>query len=286
MPQHDDPRSAATPLPAEHLTCKETADEIKIGGPTFEYRVSRRSGGIAALKAWRGDRVVAELQGLAQIAIDDWPLLTETADVAVDVVRRDAGQVVVRVRGSWVDPQDGTRSLEGTLEHLFYSDGVLVTRAELIPIRDLPVHQSLRHTLTARGHFSHYLHKDTTHYDSDVPRDNPRLPDSGQTLGFRSTTSCLEVFSRQAALAMFTDLGGWHVAAPELETAAPRTCNVEMRTGPRWTLLSTSSVWVLAGTRLHVAGQAAVRVPRRTGDCPQPFAASSHGRPAHVRVDR
>ena len=129
------PRSPTTwevlhaPLPAEILTLAETPQEITITGPTFEYRVDRTNGAISTLCAVRQDSVVAELCGPAEIAIDDWSLRAGTQAARVATVRHDAGQVVISVQNHWVEPQDAERVIDGSLEHTFYSDGVLVTHA-------------------------------------------------------------------------------------------------------------------------------------------------------------
>lgn len=208
------------PLPPETLTCVETDQQVTIVGATFEYRVDRASGAITAFRAVCGERVVADLSGAVQIVIDDWSLLAHASDSRLEITRREPGQVVIRVQGQWVDPQDAGRAADGTLEHVFYSDGVVVTRVTLTPRGDLAVRQSLRQTLSVHGALTHFLHKDAAHYDSDVPRENPKLPEAGNTLEFPGATSCLEVFSREAAIAIFTDLGGSHVTSPTLATAA------------------------------------------------------------------
>ena len=82
---------------------------------------------------------MAELCGPAEITMDDWSLLAGTQTARVATVQHDGGQVVIRVQNHWVDPQDAEREIDGSLEHTFYSDGVLVTRVELVPAKDLVV---------------------------------------------------------------------------------------------------------------------------------------------------
>ncbi len=97
------------PLPAEQLICEQTAGDISIVGPTCKDRVSCRSGDMAALKARRGDRAVAQLQGLPVFATPGgWCFTapeTETAAHRVQSPEADWASVDVAVQsevhGAW-----------------------------------------------------------------------------------------------------------------------------------------------------------------------------------------
>jgi len=82
----------------------------------------------------------------------------------------------------------------------------------------LQVEQALAYRLSGQGQFSHYLHKARDENGDGAAR-GP-LPPTGQALRLATRTSCLQVFSPAAALAIFTDGGALHTSQPKLDTAA------------------------------------------------------------------
>lgn len=97
-----------------------------------------------------------------------------------------------------------------TLVSTFFNDGVLVSQVTLLPEKDIRV-KDIRHEVVATGAFCHYLHKTRDNHGMGSPW--ALLPKTGQSVQFSTLTSCLQVFSPKAALAIFTDSGAIHTTA-------------------------------------------------------------------------
>lgn len=201
------------PLPPEDLRCTTDDARIVVQGSTFRYAVDRSTGAIAELEAMRDGRVVARLTEPAALWLDDANLAEATGADAAQVTAESPGQVRVTAEGRW-------GSVPYTLEHTFYDDGVLVTEVVLQPEQDTVVRRGLRHEVSAAGRFGQYMHKrrDTEGMDSL----KGALPAAGTTVPLTTLTSCLQVFSAEAALAVFTDRGGTHRSPGGIETASLR----------------------------------------------------------------
>ena len=115
-----------------------------------------------------------------------------------------------------------------TLLHTFFNDGVVVTAVKLTPQADLRRRGGDSCIGFRRdGQFSHYLHKNRDEHGDAAARG--RLPEAGQALRLATLTSCLQVFSPTAALAIFTDGGALHVSQPKLDTAVAEVAGREDR---------------------------------------------------------
>jgi len=114
-----------------------------------------------------------------------------------------------------------------SLLHTFFNDGVVVTAVTLKPRADLRVEKELVYRLSADGQFNHYLHKTRAEHGDRAARGS--LPGPGQSVRLATLTSCLQVFSPAAALAMFTDGGALHLSQPKLDTATVEVSGKEGR---------------------------------------------------------
>lgn len=201
------------PLPSEDLTCTESDTAITVQGPTFRYVVDRATGAVCELQATRDGREVVRLCKPATLWLDD-ASLAASARGATNILKQGKDQVILLTEGIWC------RGVACAIRHILYNDGVLVSEVALTPDTDLVLRQGIRHELDAAGRFTGYLHKrrDTEGMDCF----QGALPEPGETARMHTPTSCLEVFSADAALAMFTDMGDFHRAPAELDTAAVR----------------------------------------------------------------
>jgi hypothetical protein len=207
------------PLPSEDISLTADDGQLAIQGPTYVYTVSKANGAITSLRAVREGQIVVESLGPADLTIDDYRLASEKTAARIEIVEQGKQKIALKVDGVLKDAKGQGPDLPFRLAHTFYNDGVAVTTVTLLPKADLAVRRSISHRLAAVGRFRDYLHKDQQHYDSDTPgRDTP-LPAPGQAARFTTQTSCLEVFSPQAALAIFTDMGAMHLGDKGLETA-------------------------------------------------------------------
>jgi hypothetical protein len=205
------------PLPPEKLTCVETGEEITVEGPVFSYTVGKASGAIASLRVMRNGEPVIESLGPAEIAVDRRSLASSATPGKFAVVSRGEDKVVLRSEGVLKEADDQGSPLPYTAQTTFFNDGVMVCELKLVPGQDLAVREHIRWQLPVRGRFASYLHK---RRNENGP--NPasgKLPGAGESIRFANLTSCLQVFSPEAALALFSDSGSTHVSSPDTDTA-------------------------------------------------------------------
>lgn len=192
------------------------AAEYVIRGPTFTYRLQKQSGAINSVGVTREGREVVASRGPFDLRLDGQSLwCNTTGEVALVTETRE--KVVARAQGIWRDPAKRKPDLDCTLQHTFFNDGVVVSSVKLVPRGDLAVEQSLALQLPARGAFTHYLQKRRDEHGDSAARG--RLPEAGGAVRFSTLTSCLQAFSSDAALAIFTDAGATPTGAANLETA-------------------------------------------------------------------
>lgn len=208
------------PLPSEDLQCADTTAEFLIEGPTYSYAVNKTNGAIVSVRAVRDGSAVVESKGPADISVDGYSLASDQTQGQTEIVEQSKQKIVLKTLGTLKDPKGTGPDLKYTLQHDFYNDGVVVSKVTLVPQNDLTVQSGISHRLPVDGRFGQYLHKDIANYDSDTPGRDTQLPEAGQSRTFTSTTSCLEVFSPEAAVAIFTDCGGIHLSEKKMETAA------------------------------------------------------------------
>jgi len=221
------------PLPSEDLSCTANDTAITIQGPTFRYSVDRATGAVSALEALRDNRVVMKLQEAVTLWLEDVSL-AKSAKAVTTIQTEGKEQVVLSTEGQW------RTGVSYTLRSIFYNDGVLVSEITLTPEADLELHQGIRYELTAAGRFTHYLHKRRDNEGMDCFKG--ALPKPGETVRMSTPTSCLEVFSSEAALAMFTDMGDFHRSPAELDTAAIRVDSVVQKgDSPEWHLVKPNT---------------------------------------------
>ncbi|NUQ63260.1 MAG: discoidin domain-containing protein [Pirellulales bacterium] len=215
------------PLPPERLSCRSDARQIEIAGPTFAYAIDRRSGAVLRLEARRGDRKVVEFREAADLRIDQYRLNGPATKGSTEIIENTPALVVLKTLGELGAGKTGSRPLPYELRSTFYNDGVLVCEVTLRPAENIVLREGISHRLSASGEWTHYVHKNRLRYDGDSPEANPPLPPAGKRIGMKTPTSCLQVFSPAAGLAMFTDAGAIHVAPPGLETASLEVVPVE-----------------------------------------------------------
>jgi len=201
------------PLPPEDLACTESETAVTVQGPTFRYVVDRATGAVSELQAMRDGKEVVRLSKPATLWLDDASMAV-SARGATKILKQEKDQVILRTEGVWCP------GVACAIRHILYNDGVLVSEVTLTPETDLALRQGIRYELDASGRFTGYLHKrrDTEGMDCF----QGALPKPGETARMHTPTSCLEVFGAEAALAMFTDMGDFHRAPAELDTAAVR----------------------------------------------------------------
>lgn len=201
------------PLPSEDLACTVSDTTIVVQGPTFRYVVNRATGAVSQVEAIRDGRTVVRLREPATLWLDDASLAVSARGVTrVEADGKD--QVVLLTEGRWCD------GVSYTLRSVIYNDGVLVSEITVKPDAELAVRQGIRYELSAMGQFTHYLHKRRDNEGMDCFKG--ALPKAGETVRLNTPTSCLEAFSSEAALAMFTDMGDFYRSPEELDTAAVR----------------------------------------------------------------
>ena len=253
------------PLPPEDLACSVQAGVIVIQGPTFRYVVDGASGGIRNLEVKRGGHVVASLEEPADMVLDDY-CLTASGNSAKTVVASQSKQLVVlRTEGVLSDPTDRGCDIPYILASTFFNDGVVVSEITLRPPIDLLVKDSLSHRLTAEGRFSHYFHKRRD--NNGLGSDASTLPPAGKSLKLTTLTSCLEVFSQEAALAIFTDRGATHLAQEGLQTA---TIKVHKKTSDQASVTLTQKIINVGPSGKPFLMKAGERFTFRTGICLAP----------------
>jgi hypothetical protein len=201
------------PLPPEELTCAQTDDAITIEGPTFSYTVRRASGAIASFRVVRDGEPVIESTGPADVEVNTHRLTSAATAGKTDVEYQGQDKVVLRSEGVLKD--GGASSLSYATRWTFFNDGVAVCEVRLRPERDLSL-RDCAWRVPVRGRFGQYLHK--TRDDNGVNAAMAKLPGAGEAARFTTLTSCLQVFSADAALAAFTDRGSTRVSA-DLDSA-------------------------------------------------------------------
>ena len=205
------------PLPAEELSLTENAAEFVVNGPTFTYRIQKATGAIAGVRVVREGQEVITASGAADIQIDQYRLASALNSGKAAIESQGKDKIVVRAEGILRDPAGRGPEVDYTLAHTCFDDGVVVTAVKLTPRADLAVERGLVYRLAAQGQFSHYLHKTRDENGDHAARG--RLPEPGQAVRLETLTSCLQVFSPSAALAVFTDAGTLHLSRPKLDTA-------------------------------------------------------------------
>lgn len=205
-------------LPSEDLSCTVTDTAISVQGPTFRYTIDRANGAVSGLEVTREGKHVIRLREPVTLRLDD-SSLAGVVGGATRVLKEGPDQVVLSTECLWVP------GVPCTLTTTIFNDGVLVSEVTLTPEADLVLRQGIRCEASAAGRFSHYLHKrrDTNGMDCY----QGALPQPGETARLNTPTSCLEVYSDEAAFALFTDMGDFYRSPASLDTAAVRVDAIE-----------------------------------------------------------
>ncbi|MBN1343743.1 MAG: hypothetical protein JXQ73_13740 [Phycisphaerae bacterium] len=203
-------------LPPEDVRCEVGPEGITIQGPTYTYVVDGGTGAIRSLEVRRGDRVVIGFDAPADVVLDDFSLASRLNVGKTDVVSRSGEKVVLGTEGR-LKTRAGEVELPYRLTSTFFNDGVVVCELTLRPERDLPIRRGIKYRLDARGPFRRFYHREVDRNGLGEP--HGALPGVGKAVGFKTLTSCLQVFSATAGVAAFTDSGGLHVEGGALDTA-------------------------------------------------------------------
>ncbi len=231
------------PLPAEDLKLTQSPAAFVINGPTFTYRVERKTGAISLVRVRREGLEVITGGGAADLQVDQYRLAASQNSCTTTLLRRGKDQVVLEARGTMRDPARRGPEVDFTVVHTFFNDGVVVSAVKLIPRADLSVEKSIVYRLPAQGRFTSYIHKRRDEDGGHAARG--KLPEPGQAVRLSTLTSCLGLFSPSAALAIFTDHGATHLSRTNLATAM---AEVTGRTGDQvQVLLSQYLVQVAPG---------------------------------------
>ncbi|NUQ65577.1 MAG: hypothetical protein HUU20_24170 [Pirellulales bacterium] len=205
------------PLPPEDLSTRESDKEVVVEGPTFTYGLPKSSGIVGSLIACRQERAVVELVGPMDIVVDEYRLAAASASGKTQIVRQGKEQVVLQTEGVMRSGTAGRPELPYRLTTTVYNDGVVVAEITLQPRQALAVRQGIEFRVGARGRFRHCMHKTRSEHGAEA---GPKaLPAAGQIATFAGRTSCLQVFSEEAALAIFTDGGGLNLKDDKPEAA-------------------------------------------------------------------
>jgi hypothetical protein len=205
------------PLPAEELSMSGGATEFVVRGPTFTYRIQKATGAVSGIRVGREGQEVITAGGPADILIDGYRLGSDLSSCKMMVESQGKDRMVILAQGDLRDSAKRGPEVAYTLRHTFFNDGVVVSEAKLVPRGDLRVERELMYRLSARGQFGHYLHKSRAEHGDAAAHGS--LPAPGSAVRFTTLTSCLQVFSPMAALAIFTDGGAIHTSRPKLDTA-------------------------------------------------------------------
>lgn len=204
------------PLPPETLSHSVDGGTIIIRGPTFEYAVDRTLGTLVGLQVEREGKPVARLVEPARLIVGQYSLASKGNTGETRMAAQGTEKIVLETKGSLQSSSPGDGDLPYTLVSSFFNDGVVVCELTVVPQKDLIV-KDIRHEVVADGAFAQYLHKTRDSHGVAAPWG--ALPEPGEAVRFSSLTSCLQVFSSKAALAIFTDRGGTCAGAGR-ETAA------------------------------------------------------------------
>ncbi len=204
-------------LPPEELKLTKTTTEFVITGPTFKYRVERKTGAISDMSVVREGQEVITASGSAEIQIDQYRLAATNNSCKTTVLSKGKDKIVVQAKGVMRDPAKRGPEVDFALVHTFFNDGVVVSEVKLIPQADLRVERAVAFQLPVEGQFASYIHKRRDEHGGSAARG--KLPESGKAVRFTTLTSCLGLFSPTAALAIFTDGGATHLSRTNLDTA-------------------------------------------------------------------
>lgn len=204
------------PLPAENLTLEQRDSEFVIHGPTFTYAVDSRTGMISRVMVRRDGAEILTSTAPLRLELDDYSLAPGSVNATTALTSCDAGKVVLTTTGEL----KGTLALPFTLETTIFSDGVVVTRVTVSPTAELTISEEITYVAQLQGRLERYFHKCHERYDSDSGAGMLALPPIGEPAEIATTTSCLQVMSHEAAAAIFTDLGAYHIAPAGLATAS------------------------------------------------------------------
>ena len=162
---------------------------------------------------WCNRPVVLQLREPAALWLDETNLAGRIGGVTRVLEARPA-RVILSTECHWAP------GIACKMHTTIYNDGVLVAEITLTPAADGELRQGIRCEISAAGRFAHYLHKrrDTEGMDCF----QGALPPPGETVRMDTPTSCLQVFSAEAALALFTDMGDFYRSPATLDTAAIR----------------------------------------------------------------
>ena len=217
------------PLPPEELSYSADTAKIVIRGPTFEYTVDKTTGAVVALQVKREGQTAIRFVEPASLVIGDYIVASKENVGETTITAQSAEKIILTTKGTLKSASQTDPDLPYTLASTFFNDGVVVSEMTLLPPKDLVV-KDIRHEVVATGAFDHYLHKTRDSHGFGSPWGNLSKP--GESVKFSTLTSCLQVFSPKAALAIFTDRGATHVAAG-LDTA---TITVKARNEDRTTV--------------------------------------------------
>ncbi len=205
------------PLPAEALNLSNNTSEWVITGPTFVYRVRKTTSAISALRVMCEGQEAIATGSPVDIQLDDYRLASDLTSGEATLVTQSMEKIVLRGQGVLRDPAKRGPDVDYTLLHTFFNDGVVVSSVTLTPRSDLLVKKSLLFQLQAQGQFSHYLHKRRDEHGEEAVRG--ALPEAGKAVRLATLTSCLQLFSPTAGMALFTDCGATHLSRANLDTA-------------------------------------------------------------------
>lgn len=215
------------PLPPEELILSQNDAEVTVNGPTFTYHVQKSSGVVSGLRVVRDGEVVIAAKGPADIRIDNQRLSFGRTTGALTILSRGEDKIVLQADGILRDSAGRTPEVHYTLVHTFFNDGVVVTTVRLTPRAELSVEMEIVHEFAAQGHFTHFLHKRRDEHGDAARRG--RLPEPGHALRVTDLTSCLQVFSPTAALAIFTDAGATHFSRTNVDSAVVEVTAKELQ---------------------------------------------------------
>ena len=202
-------------LPPEELSYSADIARIVITGPTFEYTVDKTTGAVVGLQVKREGQTAIRLVEPASLVIGGYNIANKQNVGETRITARGAEKIVLKTKGTLKSASRTGPDLPYTLVSTFFNDGVIVSEVTLLPPKDVVV-KDIRHEVVATGDFRHFLHKTRDSHGFGSPWGI--LPKPGESVKFSTLTSCLQVFSPKAALAIFTDRGATHSAAG-LDTA-------------------------------------------------------------------
>jgi len=205
------------PLPEESLSYKVDSVGIHLKGPVFEYLVDPNTGCITNLEVRRDDEKVIQLSEPVDLILDDYRLSAKQNSGETVLEFKSQHQVILKTTGLLKPQANNSSAIPYTLQSTFFDDGVVVSKVTLQPKQDLVIHRNVSSRLSAKGKFHSYLHKRRDQHG--MGSQSGSLPPTGKALPLTTLTSCLEVFSPEAALALFTDSGATHLSKAGLPTA-------------------------------------------------------------------